>query len=146
MQNFRFTYSFICQSTSTSRRQRRIKIKYQQKTYGFSSKNTGKQNNSGGSATRSLPRDGGAQELHGELTVGPRPKVWNRRQNWKKWCRRWRSGEARMRDSQGGGESDHAECVRRRYMKNYPSVLFCIGKRTKEGYDRGSEVETVHNR
>jgi len=49
-----------------------------------------------------------------------------------------------MRDSQGGGESDPAEVVRRRCMKN-SSVLSCIGKRTKEGCDYGSEVETVHS-
>jgi len=30
-------------------------------------------------------------------------------------------------------------------MKNTPSFLSCIGKKTKEGCDRGSEVETVHN-
>jgi len=48
-----------------------------------------------------------------------------------------------MRDSQGGGESDPAEGVRRRCLKNSPSVLSCIGKRTKEGCDRGSEVGTV---
>jgi len=47
-----------------------------------------------------------------------------------------------MRDSQGEGESDPAESVRRRCMKNSPSFLSCIGKRTK---DRGSEVETVHS-
>jgi len=39
---------------------------------------------------------------------------------------------------------DHAEGVRRR-CKNSPSVLSCIGKRTREGFDRGSEVETVHS-
>jgi len=48
--------------------------------------------------------------------------------------------EARMRDSQGGGESDPAEGVRRRCIKNSPFVLSCIGKRTKEGCV--SEVET----
>jgi len=48
-----------------------------------------------------------------------------------------------MRDSQGGGESDPAEGVRSRCMKNSPSVLSCIGKRTKEGCNRGSEVETA---
>jgi len=49
-----------------------------------------------------------------------------------------------MRDSQGGGVSDPAERVRKRCMKNSPSVLSCIDKRTIEDYDRGSEVETVH--
>jgi len=33
----------------------------------------------GGGATRPLPRDGGV-ELHGDPTVGPRPKVWTRGQ------------------------------------------------------------------
>jgi len=51
-----------------------------------------------------------------------------------------------MRDSQRGGESDPAEDVRRRCMKNSPSVLSCMGKKTKESCDRGSEVETVHSR
>jgi len=49
-----------------------------------------------------------------------------------------------MRNNQGGGELDPAEGVCRRCMKN-SSVLSCIGKRTKEGCDRGSEVETVHS-
>jgi len=30
-------------------------------------------------------------------------------------------------------------------MRNSPSFLSCIGKRTKEGCNRGSEVETVHS-
>jgi len=72
---------------------------------------------------------------------GPHPKVWTRGQKWKKWCRRWRAGEARMRDSHGGGESDPAEGVHRRCMKNSP-FLSCIGKRTKEGCDRGGEVDS----
>jgi len=37
-----------------------------------------------------------------------------------------------MRDSQGGGESDPAEGVRRYCMKNSPSILSYIGKRTKK--------------
>jgi len=53
--------------------------------------------------------------------------------------------EARMRGSQGG-ESDPAEGVRTRCMKNSPSVLSCIGKRTKEGCDCGGKVEKVHSR
>jgi len=43
------------------------------------------------------------------------------------------------------GESYLAEGVRRRCMKDSPSVLSCIGKRTREGCDRGSEVGTVHS-
>jgi len=58
--------------------------------------------------------------------------------------RRWRAGETRMRDSKGD-ESDPAEGVRRRCMKNSPSVLSYIGKRTIESCDRGNEVETVHS-
>jgi len=99
----------------------------------------------GGGATRPLPRDGDIKELHRDPIVGPRPKVWTKGQKWKKRCRRWRAGEARMRDSQGGGESDPAEDVRRRYMNNSPSFLSCIGKRSKEGCNRGSKVETVHS-
>jgi len=85
------------------------------------------------------------EELHREPIVGLRPKVWTRDQKWKKGCRIWRAGEARVRDSQGGGESDPTEGVRRRCMKNSLFFLSCIGKRIKEGCDRGSEVETVHN-
>jgi len=53
---------------------------------------------------------------------------------------RWRAGEAQMQDNPGRGESDAAEGIRRRCMKNSPSVLSCIGKWTREGCDRGSEV------
>jgi len=45
----------------------------------------------------------------------------------------------------GGGESDPAERVRRCCMKNSLFVLSCIGKRTRESCDRGSEVGTVHS-
>jgi len=38
----------------------------------------------GGSATRSLPRDEGVEELHGDPTVGSRPKVWTIGQKWTK--------------------------------------------------------------
>jgi len=38
---------------------------------------------SDGGATRPLPMDGGVEELHGDPTVGPRPKVWTRGQKWK---------------------------------------------------------------
>ena len=31
----------------------------------------------GGDTTRPLPRDGGAEELRGDPTVGPHPKVWS---------------------------------------------------------------------
>jgi len=51
-----------------------------------------------------------------------------------------------MLDNPEGGELDPAEGVRRRCKKNYLSVLLCIGKRTREGCDRGSEVGTVHSR
>jgi len=37
-----------------------------------------------GGATRPLPRDESVEELHGDPTVGPRPKVWMRGQKWKK--------------------------------------------------------------
>jgi len=35
----------------------------------------------GGGATRPLPKDEGAEKLHRDSTVGPRPKVWTRGQN-----------------------------------------------------------------
>jgi len=97
----------------------------------------------GDGATQPLPRDGDMEQLHRDPTVGPRPKVWNRGQKWK--CLRWRAGEAWIQDSQGGGKSDSAEGVHRSCIKNSPSVLFCTGKRTKEGCDRGSKVKTVHS-
>jgi len=43
------------------------------------------------------------------------------------------------------GELDPAEGVRRRYIKNYPSVSSCISKRTKEGCGRGNEFKIVHS-
>jgi len=50
-----------------------------------------------------------------------------------------------MQGNPGGGESDPVEGVCRRYKKNSPSILSCIGKRTKEGCDHGSEVGIVHS-
>jgi len=50
-----------------------------------------------------------------------------------------------MRDNPGGDELDLAKGVHRRCKKNSPSVLSCIGKRTKESCDRGSEVRTVQS-
>jgi len=50
-----------------------------------------------------------------------------------------------MRDNPEEGELDPTEDVRRRCKKNSPSVLSCIGKRTREGCDHGSEVGTVHS-
>jgi len=38
----------------------------------------------GGGATRPLPKAEGVEKLHGDPTVGPRPKVWIRSQKWKK--------------------------------------------------------------
>jgi len=49
-----------------------------------------------------------------------------------------------MRDNPEVGELDPANVERRRSKKNSPSILSCISKRIKEGYDRGSEVGTVH--
>jgi len=50
-----------------------------------------------------------------------------------------------MRNIPEGGELDTADDVCRRCKKNSSSGLSCIGKRTREGCDRGSEVGTVHN-
>jgi len=38
-----------------------------------------------GGATQLLQRKGGAEELHGSRTFGPRPKVWTRDQKWKNY-------------------------------------------------------------
>jgi len=46
-----------------------------------------------------------------------------------------------MRDNPEGGELDPADVVRRR--NSY--VLSCTVKKIKEGYDRGSEVGSVHS-
>jgi len=53
--------------------------------------------------------------------------------------------EAQIRDSLERSELDPAEDARRRCKKNSPSVLSCIGKRTRDGCDRGSKVETVYS-
>jgi len=58
---------------------------------------------------------------------------------------RWLVGEAQIRDNPEGGELDPADDVCRCCKKNSPYVLSCIGKRTKEGCDRISEVGTVHS-
>jgi len=54
-----------------------------------------------GSAVRPLPRDGGMEELCGDPTVGPCPKVWTTDQ---KLC----AAEAQVWDSSERGELDPA--------------------------------------
>jgi len=49
-----------------------------------------------------------------------------------------------MHDNPEGGKLDLADDVRKRFKKNSPSVLSCIGKRTKS-CDRGKEIWTVYN-
>jgi len=49
-----------------------------------------------------------------------------------------------MQDNVERDELDPADDARRRCKKNSP-VLSCIGKRTKQGCDCGSEVGTVHS-
>jgi len=52
---------------------------------------------------------------------------------------------ARRRGSDAGrGELDLAEGACRHCKKNFP-ISSCIGKMTREGCDRGSEVDTVHS-
>jgi len=60
------------------------------------------------------------------------------------WCQRCRAADAPMWDNPEGDELDPAEDIRR-LCKNSPSVLSCIGKNIREGYDRGSEVRTVYS-
>jgi len=49
-----------------------------------------------------------------------------------------------MLDNPEAEELGSADDVRRCCKKNFLYVLSCVGKRTKEGCDRGSEVGTVH--
>jgi len=86
----------------------------------------------GGGATRPRPKVGSVEELHGDTSVWPRPKVWTRGQKWKKQCQRWRAGEAQMRDNPEGSELDFAEGVRKRCNNSY--VSSCKGKKAKSGY------------
>ena len=46
------------------------------KRSGRPQKTTVRDDGGGGGTTRPLPRDGGAEELRGDPTVGPHPKVW----------------------------------------------------------------------
>jgi len=84
------------------------------------------------------------EEFRGDPTVGPHPKVWTRDQKWNKSAKDG-TLEVQMRDNLEGGELHPADDGHRRCKKNYPSVLSCIGKRTKEVCDRGSEVGTVYS-
>jgi len=72
------------------------------------------------------------EKLHGDPTVGPRSRP-----------------EVKNGSSAKDGAQERLRCgtiqevsqilqrgVRRRCKKNSPSVLSCIGKRTREGYDR----------
>jgi len=43
-----------------------------------------KKHGSGGGAIRPRPGDGNVEKLHGDSTVGQRPKVWTRGKKWKK--------------------------------------------------------------
>jgi len=50
-----------------------------------------------------------------------------------------------VREIPEGGELNPAKGVRMRCKKNFPSVLFCIGKRSREDCNHGNEVGTVHS-
>jgi len=50
-----------------------------------------------------------------------------------------------MQDNPEGGEIDLAVVVRRRCKKNFLSVLSCVGKRTTDDCDHGSEGGTFHS-
>jgi len=51
-----------------------------------------------------------------------------------------------MWDNPKGGKLDLAEGILCHCKKNSPSILSCIGKKTREGCDRDSEVGTVYSR
>jgi len=95
-----------------------------------------------GGATRPLPRDEGVEELHGDPTVGHHPKVWTRGQKWK-WCPRWRAGEARMRDSQGGA----APTPRRlNVVVRSPPLYPRGGPKWRDNYPEGPDHPVAPNR
>jgi len=87
------------------------------------------------------------EELHGDPTVGPRPKVWIRGQKWKSGAED--GAPERLRCGTVQKEASHIlqRVSAVRCMKNSPSVLSCIpvGKKTSEGCDRGSDIGTVHS-
>ena len=58
----------------------------------------------GGGTTRSLPRDGGAEELRRDPTVGPHPKVWTVRQEQRERSQRQIHEKAQRQDSRGGDD------------------------------------------
>jgi len=76
----------------------------------------------GGGAIRPLPKASRNSTETEQSGYAPRsgPEIKNGRSS----ARRWRAGEARMRDSQGRGKSDPADGVRRRCMKNdMPNIV-----------------------
>jgi len=59
-------------------------------------------------------------------------------------CQQWCPGEAQIQDNSERGELNPAIIDRRRCMKS-PSILSCIGKKTKDDCDRGSDIGIVHS-
>jgi len=50
-----------------------------------------------------------------------------------------------MQDNSEVRKLDPAEGVCKNCKNSSSSILYCIGKRTREGYDHGSEIRTVHS-
>jgi len=48
-----------------------------------------------------------------------------------------------LQDNSEGAEPDPADCARRRCKKNSPFIVSRIGRKAREGCDRGSVVGTV---
>jgi len=97
--------------------------------------------------------------LCGGPTIGPRLKLWtDQKSKIEEIVPEMARRRAQMWNNPKAGELDPADDVRRRCKKNSLSVLSCMFyfrfirfsfrfiKRTKEGCDHGSEVETVHSR
>jgi len=73
------------------------------------------------------------------------PQSLDQRSKMKEALSKTARGEAQMRGNPEECELNSAADVCRRCKKNFPSVLSCIGKKTKEGCYRDSEVGTVHS-
>jgi len=77
----------------------------------------------GSGATRPLPRNRGLEELHGNPTVGPRPKVCTNGQKWKKaeMARQLPRGARPSGRPQSSESSSRPENIRVTYGATYQS-------------------------
>jgi len=85
-----------------------------------------------------FPRNRDVEELHGNPTLGPICKVWTKDEISRAINTCQRDSDPGTQDSPEGGDSKPAVDDQRRCKRN-SSVLSCIGDKTKEGCDCGSE-------